>query len=75
MSQYDFWNGRFSVKDKDAVYINSSPMGERARKLFERVQLAKRVPIYVNGSSMLRKEYYIYTCFGYKGPSGPIETY
>jgi hypothetical protein len=75
MSQYDFWNDRISVTKKDAVFINNSPMGERAKKLFERVQLVKRVPIYLEGTSILRKEYYIYACFGYKGPAANFEIY
>lgn len=73
MSQYDFWNHRIEVDGRDALFVNWWPMGKRSKALFEKVELVKRVPIYVEGTDLLRKEFFFYKCQGYLQPEDPMD--
>ena len=68
MSQYDFWNPYIKTNGRQALYVSTSSIGNRAMELFNRVRLVKEVPIYVQGTDILRKKFYLYKCYGYKKP-------
>ena len=75
MSQYDFWNSRINVDGRQALFVNTTPIKGNTKALFKRVKLVARVPIYVEGSRILRKEFFLYHCFGYQAPDNQFEHY
>lgn len=75
MSQYDFWNHHIKADGEQALFINTSPIGNRTKALFKNVKLVQRVPIYVEGSYELRKEFFLYHCFGYKKPENQFDQF
>ena len=68
MSQYDFWNPHLDTDGRQALYVGTSPMNARARKLFQRVELIQALPIYVTGTQIERKRFFLFRCYGYQKP-------
>ncbi|MGD9212317.1 MAG: glycosyltransferase family 39 protein [Desulfobacteraceae bacterium] len=73
MSQYDFWNPYIKTIGRQALFVNTSPMAEHSKRLFDKVQLVKEVPIYVRGTNIQRKKFYLYKCYGYTAK--PVEQF
>ncbi len=69
-SQYDFWNDFEAVKGKDAVFAGENPMPKEIEALFERVEPARHIEIHAGRSNGVRRNFYIYKCYGYKGTAG-----
>ncbi|NNG00665.1 MAG: glycosyltransferase family 39 protein [Desulfobacteraceae bacterium] len=69
MSQYDFWNGGLSVKGKDALFVDLRKMRPKTQVFFNRIELAKKLMITTDDGGAVRKNIYIYKCYGYKEAS------
>ncbi len=69
-SQYDFWNNQDAVKNKDAVFAGWMPIEKDVEILFNKVELVKHLIIYAEHNNGIRKEFFIYKCYGYKGTTG-----
>jgi 4-amino-4-deoxy-L-arabinose transferase-like glycosyltransferase len=67
MSQYDFWNDSIPTLGRDAVFVDRNPIRKQTKKLFERVELVKHLIIRTADGRHVRREFYIYKAFGYKG--------
>ncbi|UCH63084.1 MAG: glycosyltransferase family 39 protein [Fidelibacterota bacterium] len=74
-SQYDFWNDAINVVGKDAVFTSRRPMTEGIKALFDRIELAKHLVIRTETGNEVRKQFYIYRCYNYKGTSGQVSSY
>lgn len=75
MSQYDFWNHRIEVDGREALFVGTRSIKKSTKALFKRVELLKRVPIYVEGTDILRKEFFFYRCYGYSKPQTKMESF
>lgn len=67
MSQYDFWNDAIPTQGRDAVYVDRSPIRKQTRILFERVELAKHLIIRTADGKAVRRQFYLYRAYGYRG--------
>jgi len=74
-SQYDFWNDAIIVNGRDAIFAARRPMTEGVKALFDRVELAKHLIIRTKAGNEVRKQFYIYRCYNYKGTSGQVSSY
>ncbi len=74
-SQYDFWNKEMEVIGKDAVLADYRPASQAIENLFERVELAEKLVIRDRDSGLVRREFYIYRCYGYKGTKEALSKY
>ncbi|MBI5328402.1 MAG: glycosyltransferase family 39 protein [Deltaproteobacteria bacterium] len=70
-SQYDFWNNFNVVKGKDAVFVKTGTIDRNIEALFDRVELSSHL---INKTKYgdIRREFYLYKCYGYKGAKTEI---
>jgi len=75
MSQYDIWNKNTSVVGKNAIFVDKRSMRSQTRALFENVELIKKLIIKAENDDSVRKIFYIYKCYNYKGSDKKIGFY
>ncbi|MBI5048505.1 MAG: glycosyltransferase family 39 protein [Deltaproteobacteria bacterium] len=72
-SQYDFWNNFKAVQGKDAVFVDTGHIGKEIEALFNRVEPAGHIRI--NSKNGIRREFYLYKCYGYKGTAAELAAF
>jgi len=75
MSQYDIWNKDISVVGKDAIFVDKQSIRSRTSALFGKVELIKNITIKAENDHAVRKRFYIYKCYNYKGSDQKIDSY
>ncbi|UCG77490.1 MAG: glycosyltransferase family 39 protein [Nitrospirota bacterium] len=73
-SQYDLWNPAIPVKGRAAIFVDRWPVGDSIKELFEKMELASHLVIR-NDHGEIRREFYIYKAFGYKGTEDELSRY
>jgi len=74
-SQYDIWNNFRAVKGRDAVYVGYAPIEKQVTALFEKVELKEELIIRSKHNNEIRRKFYIYKCYKYKGTSKELSTF
>jgi len=64
LSQYSLWTSPEELRQKSAIYVDTSPMPERIRKCFAQVQ-DLQAPLNVHRRGRLVKKFYIYRVYDY----------